>query len=257
MRQTGTRAFTLIELLVVIAIIAILAAILFPVFARARENARRASCMSNLKQIGLGIMQYTQDFDERYPGGFEGTMSPVTYVTQSKTGWPGRLFSTNGTRNRVCWMDMIYPYVKSVQIFQCPSQPDSNAATSYASSYGYSGAISGYDNDHYALGSAQRNIGNPLSSIQRPAEVGMVVDFQSAYNIQNLPYFFASDAAGIIAGNYPPRTPHFTGTNVCFADGHAKWMKPAVMIRNYTVYTAYGNSPQSMYANPFWNPFIS
>ena len=68
--------FTLIELLVVIAIIAILAAILFPVFARARENARRTSCVSNLKQIGLGIMQYTQDYDERYP-------LPVWQVT-----WP-------------------------------------------------------------------------------------------------------------------------------------------------------------------------
>src|SRR5690606_6779733 len=64
------RGFTLIELLVVIAIIAILAAILFPVFARARENARRASCQSNLKQIGLGLMQYTQDYDERLPAGF-------------------------------------------------------------------------------------------------------------------------------------------------------------------------------------------
>src|SRR4028118_1183664 len=67
LRRAAHRGFTLIELLVVIAIIAILAAILFPVFARARENARRASCMSNLKQIGLGVMQYTQDWDERYP----------------------------------------------------------------------------------------------------------------------------------------------------------------------------------------------
>jgi prepilin-type N-terminal cleavage/methylation domain-containing protein len=66
-RSRGIGGFTLIELLVVIAIIAILAAILFPVFARARENARRASCQSNLKQIGLGIMQYTQDYDERMP----------------------------------------------------------------------------------------------------------------------------------------------------------------------------------------------
>src|SRR4028118_675254 len=67
LRRAAHRGFTLIELLVVIAIIAILAAILFPVFSRARENARRASCMSNLKQIGLGVMQYVQDYDERYP----------------------------------------------------------------------------------------------------------------------------------------------------------------------------------------------
>src|ERR1035437_1858197 len=65
------RGFTLIELLVVIAIIAILAAILFPVFAKARENARRASCMSQLKQLGLGMMQYTQDSDEAYPAGLK------------------------------------------------------------------------------------------------------------------------------------------------------------------------------------------
>jgi len=67
MSRNNKSAFTLIELLVVIAIISILAAILFPVFGRARENARRASCMSNLKQIGLAIMQYTQDYDEKYP----------------------------------------------------------------------------------------------------------------------------------------------------------------------------------------------
>src|SRR5471030_86040 len=67
--ECGRRGFTLIELLVVIAIIAILASILFPVFARARENARRASCMSNLKQLGLGYLQYAQDYDESFPGG--------------------------------------------------------------------------------------------------------------------------------------------------------------------------------------------
>jgi prepilin-type N-terminal cleavage/methylation domain-containing protein/prepilin-type processing-associated H-X9-DG protein len=91
--------FTLIELLVVIAIIAILAAILFPVFARARENARRASCQSNQKQIGLAFMQYTQDYDERYPGDLQ---------------WE-TLDTSRG------WMSIIQPYLKSEQIMRCPS----------------------------------------------------------------------------------------------------------------------------------------
>src|ERR671914_167689 len=94
--ERSAKGFTLIELLVVIAIIAILAAILFPVFARARENARRASCQSNLKQLGLGIMQYSQDYDERLV----------------HTGY-----------DEASWRIRIFPYVKSAQIYFCPSAP--------------------------------------------------------------------------------------------------------------------------------------
>ena len=103
-------AFTLIELLVVIAIIAILAAILFPVFARARENARRSSCQSNMKQIGLGLLQYAQDYDEKYPSGL---------TSNRGRGWGGQTL----------------PYIKSGQVFTCPSDtkaPNANPQISYA-----------------------------------------------------------------------------------------------------------------------------
>ena len=108
-RRGRSAGFTLIELLVVIAIIAILAAILFPVFARARDKARQASCMSNLKQIGLALMQYAQDYDESHPGVWFG---PV-----SKQPWSQPSDATTFYK----WMDAVYPYVKNEQVFHCPS----------------------------------------------------------------------------------------------------------------------------------------
>ena len=101
------KGFTLIELLVVIAIIAILAAILFPVFAQAREKARAISCLSNMKQLGLGQIMYSQDYDERFTSGVLPTSGPGF----SGIGWAGQM----------------YPYVKSAQLFKCPN--DSNQAT--------------------------------------------------------------------------------------------------------------------------------
>src|SRR5690242_16005115 len=111
--KTRVCGFTLIELLVVIAIIAILAAILFPVFARARENARRASCQSNQKQIALGFKQYIQDYDEKYP----------------QLEVDGTSDGTNG------WAVTLQPYLKSVQILQCSSDTKSPAAS--ANTIGY------------------------------------------------------------------------------------------------------------------------
>jgi prepilin-type N-terminal cleavage/methylation domain-containing protein len=94
------RGFTLIELLVVIAIIAILAAILFPVFAKAREKARQSSCLSNLKQLGLSMMQYAQDYDESYPAHYRYMPAGVALY------W---------------WADVTQPYIKNYQVLACPS----------------------------------------------------------------------------------------------------------------------------------------
>jgi prepilin-type N-terminal cleavage/methylation domain-containing protein len=99
--SSSRRGFTLIELLVVIAIIAILAAILFPVFAQARESARKASCMSNMKQLGLAVMSYATDYDE-------------TYV-------PAEVFANAGGTLRISWPTLLFPYVKNEGVFVCPS----------------------------------------------------------------------------------------------------------------------------------------
>ncbi|MEI6503286.1 MAG: DUF1559 domain-containing protein [Armatimonadota bacterium] len=132
------KGFTLIELLVVIAIIAILAAILFPVFAKAREKARQASCLSNTKQLGLAIMQYAQDYDELLPGTY--TQNPNTL-----------------------WAQNIAPYTKNTQVFSCPSDSFRwNGAWSEQMSYGYSVL---FENNGMAIG-----------SIAKPAETILLGD---------------------------------------------------------------------------------
>src|SRR5215216_5164352 len=120
-------AFTLIELLVVIAIIAILAAILFPVFGRARENARKSSCASNLKQIGLGIMQYTQDYDETYP------------------------FRVNPA-STISWRTFAFPYVKSTDLYRCPSNTNNKTAAYQDSASPVPGIMASYSCNYNVMG---------------------------------------------------------------------------------------------------------
>jgi len=259
------KAFTLIELLVVIAIISILAAILFPVFARARENARRASCMSNLKQIGLGMMMYVQDYDERYPMNYQrvdinATPTNYTPVIQSTPGTPGMKYLSNygsdssSNHHYVSWMDEIFPYVKSLQIFDCPSQ----SATTYAS-YGYSDAIAGW-RAAYSNGVSQKGVAMSMSAVNRPSEVILLLDYYSYYGVIANPWN-AKTWADPANASHRQIAPHLEGGNICFADGHVKWQSAkifeALPSASLTTKCDPANPTSSLTScSEQWNPYI-
>ena len=227
-RQQKISAFTLIELLVVIAIIAILAAILFPVFARARENARRSSCQSNMKQLALGIIQYTQDYDEMYP-----------------------LATTGRTSTPVGWADASFPYIKSYQVFQCPSEPSPPPATASDSTdggytdYWYNPALSW----NRSLSAPAYNTGLSMASLAQSSLTIMLGGGGSAAgnatyrangctlsgtigsSALNAPSATSSCSStgfanvGGLGGSARPHVIHLGGNNYAFADGHVKWYK--------------------------------
>jgi prepilin-type N-terminal cleavage/methylation domain-containing protein/prepilin-type processing-associated H-X9-DG protein len=216
-RRTG---FTLLELLVVIAIIAILAAILFPVFAQAREKARQATCLSNCKQIGMGIMLYAQDYEEAYP----------LYAHYPK--------------HDLLWFEVIQPYIKSVDLFLCPDV----GLRQTGPQYGWDGY--GVNYEHvimYGPGwtwTQEPGTQGPAreARLGRPAETIMVADAQgetgwakgwgwgAVYCTVDLPngVFWYADVGLDKTWGLSDR--HRGGGNYVFADGHAKWMQRDTVI---------------------------
>lgn len=223
--QRLSTGFTLIELLVVIAIIALLAAILFPLFARARENARKTSCLNNMKQIGLGIAQYTQDFDETVPRVWLGAGNGPSTASQYK------------------WMDQIFPYVKSEQIFNCPSMsfPVANTANGCTTNNGYR-FKSSCNYGSYAGSVAYWGLGygpfaRALPDIEDAA--GTIFAADGAGDFQISWQFDTNNPSPNAAANPPTlgqvRARHLDMANVVFVDGHAKAMSVDTMAQKSTV----------------------
>jgi len=258
-RTTRRCGFTLIELLVVIAIIAILAAILFPVFAQAREKARQTACLSNAKQIGTAVMMYVQDYDETF---FVHNLDVGVYDTPLPDG--------RKYRGNFEWPLLLYPYIKNGGVFVCPSDSDSKAGYTddgtknpYANTWGKPIPQSyGINEDIYLIGAAYGRTGAmSLAAINFPADTYLIAD---TYGKQA--QSFASDgnadpakhaynwavfnrirltkdcddrqvSGGVMRLKANPTNPdsctrHLGGTLMVFADGHAKWQRWNQMLRD-------------------------
>ncbi len=252
-RQTA--GFTLIELLVVIAIISILAAILFPVFARARENARRTSCMSNLKQVGLGVMQYVQDNDEYYPYSYQSRTSlgpPWAHISSTAD------FTSSST---IFWPHFIFPYTKSMQVFYCPSgrakgdgvyghygvnrlslTDGGSAAISMAALLSPTSIYIGMDAGLYRLNT---------TDVKNPGAGANYLPGTGPGSAIDLPAITFTSSTSDLDGDYKTGR-HFGGVNVMFGDGHVKWLKSETVYREAAKCT----SGTCGTAKSAWNPRV-
>lgn len=203
------KGFTLIELLVVIAIIAILAAILFPVFARAREKARQTSCLSNVKQIMLGVLMYVQDYDESLPIGTSYWYAPGGGGASSHV-------------DSAMWPRLINPYVKNEQIFVCPSYRHTLTDP-------WGGTI---DLSYAAIMSYQQYGKRLIADIKSVAKFVYLLESSdwNNYWYPNDDNLMAIDSTQYRPWGYETQTPHNDGLNLGFLDGHAKWSSKTGML---------------------------
>lgn len=201
----ASKGFTLIELLVVIAIIAILAAILFPVFAQARDKARATACLSNLKQLGTASEMYAQDYDEMYVPHCHRDLSNLS---QHPSAY---------------WFELLQPYVKNQQVLICPSHRGAVGGNGIVGSYGY--LCDGFTLDPTNVNYTGTPVGGygSLTQIYNPTQMIMIGESQSATcRVCPLYHNHGAPAAPPV---WPVQLRHQGGSNYMFFDGHAKWAR--------------------------------
>jgi prepilin-type N-terminal cleavage/methylation domain-containing protein/prepilin-type processing-associated H-X9-DG protein len=204
------RGFTLIELLVVIAIIAILAAILFPVFARARENARKSSCQSNVKQIAMAMLQYVQDYDERFP----------CYASGSATVDPW-----------VFWPHQLQAYIKNWMVYRCPS------SRYHEKDFPYHGMTYPIRPNYCFANQLWQQSSVTLAQIERPAEKYLCFDSNHPALGDTRAVMTAAQCSQWTCGANVSEThqwllPHMDGSTIGFIDGHVKWEAGDAIYKN-------------------------